>query len=68
MKLKLKPIKCKSFSIVSGIPTPVIFTVDNINMETIQSDPHKFLHSQITFAGKQSEIYIHVSNHICTRL
>ncbi len=37
-------------------------------METIQSNPHKFLGSQITFSGKQSEIYKHVSNHILTRL
>ncbi len=37
-------------------------------MKTIQSNPHKFLGSQITFLGKQSEIYSYVSNHILTRL
>ncbi len=52
MKLKLKPIKCKSFSLVSGKPTALIFTLDNIDMQTIQSNPHKFLGSQITFSGK----------------
>ncbi len=64
MKLKLTLIKCKLFLIVSGKPTPVIFTLDNIDMETIQSNPHKFLGSQITFSGKQSEI----CNHVLTRL
>ncbi len=46
----------------------VIFTLDNIDIETIQSHPHKCLCSQITFSEKQSEIYSHVSNHILTRL
>ncbi len=46
----------------------MIFTLDNIDMETIQSNPHKFLGSQITFSGKQSEIYSQVSNHILIRL
>ncbi len=68
MKLKFKPIKCKLFSIINGKPTPMIFTLDNIDMETIQSNPHKFLGPQITFPGKQSEICNHVSNHILTRL
>ncbi len=36
MKLKLKP-------------TPVIFTPDNIDMETIQSNPHKLQGSEINF-------------------
>ncbi len=48
--------------------TSDIHILYNIDMKTIQSNQLKFLGSQITFSGKQSEIYSHVSNHILTRL
>ncbi len=67
MKLKLKPVKCKSFSIVSGKSTPISFTLDGIAMDTIEKEPHKFLGSQIT-SGKQEETYQHVHKHFLSRL
>ena len=68
MGLKLKPPKCVSISIISGKPTPVNFEINNSPINTLQSAPHKFLGSHLTFQNKQSEILNFVSNHIRCRL
>ena len=63
MGLKLKPVKCRSLSITSGKPTPISFTLDNSPLDTLDSSPHKFLGSNITFSGKQSETYKVIINY-----
>ena len=37
MGLKLKPSKCKTFSIVSGKPTPVTFSLNGSQLDTIEA-------------------------------
>lgn len=68
MGLKLKPSKCRTFSIVSGKPTPVIFSMDKSPLETIEKDPHKFLGHNITFNGKQSETFTYIEQYFSERL
>jgi hypothetical protein len=68
MSLKLKPVKCKSLSIVSGKSTPIIFKLGDNEVNSIKDDPHKFLGSYLSFSCKQEEVFDHVKNHICTRL
>ncbi len=68
MGLKLKPVKCRSLSLVSGKPTAVSFHLDNTPLDTLDNSPHKFLGSNITFSGKQAETYKCVFDHFKTRL
>jgi hypothetical protein len=68
MNLKLKPVKCKSLSIVSGKPTPIIFQLGDNEVNSIKDDPHKFLGSHLSFSGKQEDVFDHVRTHICNRL
>ncbi len=68
MGLKLKPSKCRTFSIVSGKPTAVSFALGESLLETIENDPHKFLGHNITFNGKQSETFAYIQNYFSERL
>jgi len=49
MGLTFKPSKCRSFSLVSGRPQPVAFSLTDpsngieVELKTLESDPHKFL-------------------------
>ena len=68
MNLKLKPIKCKSMSIVSGKPKSVGFILSGNDVNSIENDPHKFLGSHLCFSGKQGEVFGSVRDHFVTRL
>ena len=68
MNLKFKPAKCKSFSIVSGKPNSIQFTLNDVAMDTIEKEPHKFLGSQITFSGKQEHTFKYIHDHFLCRL
>ncbi len=68
MGLKLKPCKCVSFSIISGKPTPVYFNIGEHEIVTLHEGPHKFLGSNITFSGKQSDVYNLVHDYFSIRL
>ena len=68
MGLKLKPIKCRSLSIVSGCSKPVEFMLDNQPISTLADSPHKFLGSHLTYSGKQSEILETIEKHFIEKL
>ena len=70
MNLKLKPVKCKSLSIVSGKPTPIVFNLSGNDVNSIENEPHKFLGSHLNFSGKQEEdlVFDSVRDHLVTRL
>ena len=61
MNLCLEPTKCKSISISSGSSKVQEFKLSNQTVGSIIDAPEKFLGSQITFHGKQSDTfdYIH---------
>ena len=68
MNLILEPTKCKSLSISSGCSKVIEFKLSNQTITSIESSPEKFLGSQITFSGKQSDIYSFVHDGINTTL
>ena len=64
MNLKLKPIKCKSLSIVSGKPTSITYKLSTNDVNCIENDPHRFLGSHLCFSGKQEDVYQFVKDHL----
>jgi hypothetical protein len=68
MGLKLKPSKCRSLSLVAGLPTDIKFTITGNPISTLQDKPHKFLGSQITFTNNQRDILNHIRHHFVIKL
>ena len=60
MNLVLEPKKCKSISICSGSSKCIEFKLESEIIPSILESPEKFLGSQITFKGKQSEVFKYV--------
>ena len=66
MGFLFKPSKCSSLSICGGKPTNVTFVLtdfkgDNskVPMETVHSNPHKFLGSLVTYTNTTKEYFEH---------
>ena len=57
MNLVLEPKKCKSISICSGMSKSIKFKLADTIIPSISVSPEKLLGSQITFKGKQSEVF-----------
>ena len=55
MGLTFKPSKCRTLSLIRGKPSPVVFTLtdpttgEEVELKTLESDPHKFLGCVMTF-------------------
>ncbi len=64
MNLVLEPSKCKSLSICGGSSRVVNFKLSEQIIKSLDESPEKFLGSQITFSGKQSDIYQYISSGI----
>ena len=60
MGMKLKPSKCRSFSISSGKPTDVIFFIGDAKVPSIKDEDQKFLGKLLFFSGKSEETYNHI--------
>ena len=57
MNLILESTKCKSLSISAGSSKVVKFKLSDQIIESIENSPKIFLVSQITFSGRQSEVF-----------
>ena len=57
MNLQLKPVKCKTISIRSGVPCEVQFSLGSYVLKTVKEAPEKFLGCQITFSFKNRDMY-----------
>ena len=57
MGMKLKPSKCRSFSISSGKPTDVPFFIGNDRVPSIRDEEQKFLGKLLFFSGKSEETF-----------
>ncbi len=68
MNLVLEPTKCKSLSICSGSSKVIEFSLNSGIIQSIANSPEKFLGSQITFSGKQSEIFSFIKESIAETL
>ena len=62
MGLKLKPVKCRSLSIVSGKPTNVPFLIGDNEVPTLFEKEHTFLGSLITSHNRDSDIFEYISD------
>ena len=62
MGMKLKPSKCRSFSISSGRPTSVSFSIGESMIPSIRDEDQKFLGKLLFFTGKSSDTFDYVKN------
>ena len=60
MNLCLEPTKCKSLSICSGSSKLVKFKLSDSEIDSIINSPEKFLGAQITYSGKQEDIFNYI--------
>ena len=52
MGMKIKPSKCRSFSLSSGKPNIIQFNFENYNIPSISEEEQKFLGRVLFFTGK----------------
>ena len=57
MGMRLKPIKCRTFSIRSGTPTLIHFKIKENKIPSIAEEEQKFLGKVISFSGKSIDNY-----------
>ena len=60
MGMKLKPTKCRSFSISK--PMDVSFFIINSNIPSIKDEEQKFLGKLLFFSGKSEEVFNHIKD------
>ena len=68
MGMKLKPSKCRSFSVQSGKPSIVNFKIGENLIPSIFHEEQKFLGKLLFFSGKSSETFNYMKNELKTRL
>lgn len=68
MNLILEPTKCKSLSIASGRSKIVNFQLSDKAIPSLATNPEKFLGSQITYSGKQSDVFEYIQSGFQTTL
>ena len=66
--MRLKPSKCRTFSIQSGSPSVLDFYVDENRIPSIYEEEQKFLGKVIFFSGKSSETFNLLHNDFKDRL
>jgi len=57
MCMKIKPSKCRSFSIKSGSPETLHFDIEGYKVPSIAEEEQKFLGRVLFFSGKSSECF-----------
>ena len=55
--MKIKPTKCRSFSIRSGKPSKINFSIEGNNIPSIANEDQKFLGRLLFFNGKSEECF-----------
>ena len=53
--MRLKPIKCRSFSISSGVSKDIPFHIGHSRVPSIRDEEQKFLSCVISFSGKSED-------------
>ena len=62
MGLKLKPSKCRSFSVSGGKPKDVPFYIEDYRIPSIKGEEQKFLGKLLFFKGKPEETFTMFKN------
>ena len=60
MGMKLKPSKCRSFSLSSGKPKDEAFYIGDNRVPSICDEEQKFLGKLLFFNGKSEETFVHI--------
>ena len=60
--MRLKPSKCRSFSLSSGKPTEVSFTIGSDLIPSIKDEGQKILGKSLFYSGKSDETFTHIKN------
>ena len=74
MGLTFKPSKCRSLSICSGRPKPVLFHLTDpssgtkAELKSLETDPHKFLGCTMTFNNTPQDHLAFVKEKLSTKL
>ena len=63
MGMRLKPSKCRSFSLCSGRAEDIAFHLGDYKIPSIKDEEQKFLGKLLFFSGKSKETYDHI---LCT--
>ena len=57
MGMKLKPVKCRSFSISGGVSKDIPFHIGNSRVPSIRDEEQNFLGCVISFSGKSEDTF-----------
>ena len=68
MGLRLKPSKCRSFSLSSGKPSIITFTIGSSLVPSIAEEDQHYLGAKVFFLGKESEVVKELSSRIKSKL
>ena len=68
MGMKLKPAKCRSFSIRSGLPSRINFTIGETEIPNIFQEEQKFLGKLLFPTGKLSDAFDYIKREFETKL
>ena len=68
MEMKLKPAKCRSFSIRSGVPSRINFTIGETEIPNIFQEEQKFLGNLLYPTGKLSHAFDYIKSEFETKL
>ena len=68
MGLRLKPVKCRSFSISTGKPEKVAFNLGDQLIPSIADEDQVYLGAKIFFSGKETEVLSHVQGKLQSKL
>ena len=60
MGMKLKPSKCRSFSLLGGSPSVVPFHIGGSPVASIRDEEQKFLGKLLFYKGKSEETFAHI--------
>jgi len=68
MGMRLKPAKCRSFSIRSGLPSRINFTIGETEIPNIFQEEQKFLGKLLFPTGKLSDAFNYIKSEFETKL
>ena len=62
MGMRLKPSKCRHFSVSSGQPKDIPFHIGHTRIPSIRDEDQKFLGRLLFFSGKSEETFQHIKD------
>ena len=68
MGMRLKPAKCRSFFIRSGVPSRINFSIGETEISNIFKEEQKFLGKPLFPTGKLSEAFDYIKSKFETKL